>query len=73
MLASITFTHSHTSGQCGEPLGAVQGGVRHERKEKGKEKRRKRKEEEKKKKKCQVEPVQVIFAFFVLVVSQLVV
>ena len=30
-------------------------------------------EKEKKKKICQVEPVQVIFAFFVLVVSQLVV
>ena len=34
---------------------------------------RKEKEKEKKKKICQVEPVQVIFAFFVLVVSQLVV
>ena len=35
---------------------------------------RKEKEKEKREKKiCQVEPVQVIFAFFVLVVSQLVV
>ena len=39
-----------------------------------KEKREGEREKRKKKKKiCQVEPVQVIFAFFVLVVSQLVV
>ena len=73
VLASITFTHSHTSGQCGEPLGAVQGGVRHEREKRRGRKREKRRGERKKKKICQVEPVQVIFAFFVLVVSQLVV
>ena len=32
-----------------------------------------KREGEKKKKICQVEPVQVVFAFFVLVISQLVV
>ena len=37
------------------------------------ERKEKEKKREEKKKICQVEPVQVVFAFFVLVVSQLVV
>ena len=37
------------------------------------ERKEKEKKREEKKKICQVEPVQVVFAFFVLVISQLVV
>ena len=44
-----------------------------EKREGEERKERVTKKKEKGKKKCQVEPVQVVFAFFVLVVSQLVV
>ena len=41
-------------------------------KREGEEGKERVKKKEKGKKKCQVEPVQVVFAFFVLVISQLV-